>query len=82
MTSNRREILQSKKLQDGSELRLLTWVSDFISPGERGYQLTLHRKSGLITQNPTDWENYSEAQVREMYASVESERDFDELRRD
>ncbi|MFH1802747.1 MAG: hypothetical protein ABH864_04865 [archaeon] len=75
-----RQILERKELQDGSELQLRTWVSDVIQPGRRGYQLALNYRSGLIAQHPTDWENYSEAQIRKMYSSVERVEDFEKLR--
>jgi len=76
-----RQTIERKKLQDGSELQLKTWISDVIRPGRRGYQLALVRFSGgLVTQHPIDWENYSMAEVREMYSRIRCVEDFEGLR--
>ena len=69
------EILQAKKIGRQGLLGLKTWVSDSIRPGQRGYQLLFRNKS-LNMQFPTNWENYSEIQVREMYDSVSSIKDW------
>ena len=73
------KVLDVKRLDDGELLGLKTWTSDVIRPGQKGYQLIL-RKNGLTMQFPTDWENYSETEVRQMYDSVNSIEDWYELR--
>lgn len=80
-----RETADSKELR-GREgkpatLELKTWISDTIAPRRRVYQLVLVQSNGhLRTQFPTDWERYTESQIREMYGSVNSVEDFDRLR--
>ncbi len=77
-----RQIIEKKRLSDGSELELKRWESDFISPGRIGYQLALAQFQGnLITQFPINWENYTEQQIREMYSSINSVGDFQKYQR-
>jgi hypothetical protein len=70
--------LAEKKLDDRTTLKLKTWVSDVVSPGKRMYQLELVKDS-MSTQFPTNFEDFTEAQVRRMYYSVRSESDLDKL---
>jgi len=62
-------------LKDGTVLKLKTWVSDSIRPGKRMYQLALV-EGPLTIQFPTNYEDYTEKQVREIYESVKSKADF------
>ncbi len=75
--------LEGKRL-DGAMLRLKTWVSDFIEPGRRMFELELVRGNGgasLTTQFPTRYEDYNRAQVQGFYEEISSIDDFNKLRR-
>lgn len=59
---------------------LYSWISDGVRPGVRMHQLHLMwdgRSEGSLTQFPTDYENYTGAQVRAMYDTIETVRDFE-----
>ena len=74
-----REVLESKVIGD-SRLELKSWISDSIDPGRRGYQLALVYQNGGFSQYPTDWEDYTEQKIWDMYNSVSSEEDFHRLK--
>ena len=80
-SSDPREVIERKRLEDNVELQLKRWTSDVIRPGRVGYQLALVRFGGeLTTQFPIDWENYTERQVRDMYNAINSTDDFERIR--
>ncbi|PIU30329.1 hypothetical protein COT07_01305 [Candidatus Woesearchaeota archaeon CG07_land_8_20_14_0_80_44_23] len=70
------QYVAEKQLKDGTVLKLKTWVSDSIMPGKRMYQLALV-EGPLTMQFPTNYEDYTEKQVREIYESVKSKADFE-----
>lgn len=76
------EYPNEKTLEKGVTLRLKTWVSDFICPGRRMYQLELVTDSPRCTttcQFPTNFEDYNARHVRRMYDTVNSVEDFHRL---
>jgi hypothetical protein len=73
------DCIAEKKLKNGTTLRLQTWISDVIRPGKRMYQLALTEGSPgcqLTIQFPTNYEHFTEAQVRGMYKSIKSREDL------
>lgn len=69
------EYIAERELDDGTTLKLKTWVSDMIRSGQKMYQLNLV-DGCLTTQFPTNYEDYTEAQVRTMYSSIQSRADL------
>ena len=71
--------IDEKVLCDGCSLQINTWISDVIQPRTRMYQLALVNR-GLTIQFPTNYEEFSEKQIREMYGKIRSKKDFDKIR--
>jgi len=69
-----------KELLGKTKLELRTWVSDVIQPGTRMYQLALNER-GLTIQFPTDYENFTKTQIRDMYNWIRCKEDFDYIRK-
>lgn len=67
--------IAERQLEDGTSLRLTTWVSEVVRPGQRMYQLKLV-EGGLTIRFPTAYEKFTEARVREMYASIQSRKEL------
>jgi hypothetical protein len=72
------QYIAEKQLEDGTVLKLKTWVSDSIMPGKRMYQLALV-EGPLTIQFPTNYEDYTKKQVRGIYESVKSKADFERV---
>jgi len=78
------QYVAEKQLEDGTVLKLKTWVSycpflrvrNAIRPGKRVYQLALV-EGPLTIQFPTNYDDYTEKQVREIYEYVKSKADFE-----
>ena len=73
--------IAQKTLEDGTKLRILSWISDMTDPGRRMYRLELQRNPICKSGIPHDWENWDEAHTRMMYDTIQSVQDFDRLRR-
>ncbi|GEM_PF-6718639 len=73
------ETALEKKLQDGTTLKLVSWVSDFVRPGQTMYQL--HLVHGFVISGfPINYEDFSEKQMRGIYDSITSRADFEKVR--
>ena len=73
-----------KVLEDGNKLAIKTWKSDVISPGRQMFQLDLIKEERGVRstiQFPTKYENFSEADIRNMYAIIQTKQDFDKIRK-
>ncbi len=67
------DYIAEKALEYGITLRLKTFISDVIRPGQRMYQLELEERKGgfsFASQFPTKWEKYTEQEIREMYDKI------------
>ncbi len=71
--------ITKKILNDGTTLEIVSWISDAVRPGERMYQLNLRDGPGTLSY-PTNFEDYTEPQIREMYNSIKSKKDFKIMR--
>ena len=72
------EYLGEKKLEGGTTLRLKTWISDTISPGQIMYGLKLTDGPGTINF-PTNLEDCADPRIKDMYAAIRSEEDFQRI---
>lgn len=63
---------------DETTLRLFTWISDSIRPGQRAFQVILDQPY-FSKRTPTNWEDYSEKDIREMFMGINSSEDFDKV---
>ena len=80
---NMATIIAEKILEDGSLLKIRMWVSDAVMPGQKMYQLGIlsctdngHRHE---RNWPVNFEDYTEAQIRDIYNRIESEKQFKEM---
>lgn len=76
------EILSSKKLNDDSELQLVTWTSEAVEPGKQMYQLHLVQDGGEFTTHfPTDFENHTRDKLEKLFERIDSVEIFEKERK-
>ena len=71
--------VKEKVLEDGSRLKMVSWISGHVDPGRRMYQVQIYDTSGS-TNFPTDFENFSKRQVRKFFDQVSTHEDITELK--
>ena len=72
--------IDEKVLCDGCSLQINTWKSDIIQPGKQMFQLALVNR-GLTIQFPTNYEDFTKEQIKNRYDSIQSKKDFDNMRK-
>ena len=76
------DIVAEKQLDDKTTLKVVTWVSDQVRPGQRMYHLELTEAYGYATTKyPINFEDFSKDEITGMYDSIHSKKDFEKMMR-
>ena len=74
------ECTAEKKLEEGSTLKIETWISDVYFPGKRVYQLRLESDGDPVFFPRTP--NFSKDEIQKMYDDIKSKGDFEKIRKE
>jgi hypothetical protein len=72
------DCVSERKLEDGTGLRLLTWISRIVEPGKQMYQLEC-LSGNVRSVYPENFQNFPKRQAEELYVAIKSKEEFNRL---